>query len=188
MPLTPFSTVGPFFRLLVRAREDESTDTLTTDATRGERITIAGTLRDGAGAAIDDGLIEIWQADANGRYPDAAGVASGECDPGFAGFGRVATGRPGAFVFHTIKPGRVPGPDGRLQAPHILVSVMARGIMSRCWTRIYFDDEASNAEDAILQRVPADRRHTLVARSSAAGRYMFDIAVQGQDETVFFEA
>lgn len=188
MSLTPFSTVGPFFKLLVRSREDESTDTLTTGTTRGERITIAGTLRDGAGTPIDDGLIEIWQADANGRYPGAAAVGADGCDPDFAGFGRVATGRPGAFAFHTVKPGRVPGPDGRLQAPHILVSVMARGIMSRCWTRVYFDDEASNAEDAILQRVPADRRHTLVARSSAAGRYRFDISVQGHDETVFFEA
>ena len=186
--LTPFSTVGPFFKLLVRDRPEESVDTLTTDATRGERITIRGTLLDGAGAPIDDGLIEIWQADADGHYPHPEDARGGDVDPAYVGFGRVATGRPGTFTFHTIKPGRVAGPDGREQAPHVLVSVMARGIMSRCWTRIYFDDEPSNAEDGILQRVPAERRGTLLARATAPGHYRFDIVVQGEHETVFFDA
>jgi protocatechuate 3,4-dioxygenase alpha subunit len=185
--LTPFSTVGPFFKLLVRDRP-EGVDTLTTAATRGERITITGTLLDGAAAPVDDGLIEIWQADADGHYAHPEDARAGQCDPAFAGFGRVATGRPGTFTFHTIKPGRVPGPDGRLQAPHILVSVMARGIMSRCWTRIYFEDEPANADDVVLRQVPDARRSTLLARSIGRGEYRFDIVIQGEQETVFFEA
>ena len=185
--LTPFSTVGPFFKLLVRDRPS-GTDTLITPATRGRRITIEGRLLDGAGAPIDDGLIEIWQADADGRHhhPDAPDYAA--ADPAFTGFGRAATGTPGTFTFRTIKPGPVPGPDGRMQAPHILVSVMARGIMSRCWTRLYFDDEPANASDPVLQLVPADRRDTLIARSDGSGHYRFDIVIQGERETVFFDA
>jgi protocatechuate 3,4-dioxygenase alpha subunit len=185
--LTPFSTVGPFFKLLVRHRREDA-DTLVTDATRGQRITIDGILLDGAGAPIDDGLIEIWQADASGRFhhPDDPRAAS--ADPAFLVFGRAATGPPGTFTFYTVKPGAVPGPDGRPQAPHILVGVMARGIMSRCWTRIYFDDEPANAQDAILQRVPEERRGTLIARSTGEGRYRFEIVIQGPGETVFFDA
>jgi protocatechuate 3,4-dioxygenase, alpha subunit len=186
-PLTPFSTVGPFFKLLVRDRV-EGTDVLVTERTRGQRITIEGTLVDGAGAPIDDGLIEIWQADADGRYAHPMDGRAATADSDFPGFGRVATGAPGKFTFHTIKPGPVPGPDGHLQAPHILVSVMARGIMSRCWTRIYFDDERANAGDAILQQVPEARRATLLARSVGEGQYQFDIVVQGKNETVFFDA
>lgn len=185
--LTPFSTVGPFFKLLVRDRP-EGMDTLTTAATRGERISVTGTLLDGAATPVDDGLIEIWQADAGGRYAHAKDARASECDPAFGGFGRVATGRPGTFTFHTIRPGRVAGPDGRLQAPHILVSVMARGIMSRCWTRMYFEDDPANAEDVVLQQVPDARRSTLLARSIAPGQYRFDIVIQGERETVFFEA
>jgi protocatechuate 3,4-dioxygenase alpha subunit len=179
--LTPFSTVGPFFKLLVRDRP-EGTDSLVTEATRGERITIEGTLTDGRGEPIDDGLVEIWQAAADGRY---------EGDPAFVGFGRAATGASGTFRFTTVKPGRVPlsaVEPAALQAPHVLVGVMARGIMSRCWTRLYFEDEPANATDRILQLVPEDRRQTLVARRIAAGRYQFDIVVQGERETVFFDA
>src|SRR5687768_1712057 len=167
-PLTPFSTVGPFFRLLVRHRS-EGTDTLVTDATRGRRITVEGLLLDGAGTPIDDGLIEIWQADADGCYHHPEDPRAQSADPAFAGFGRAATGTTGAFAFHTIRPGGVPGPDGRDQAPHILVSVMARGIMSRCWTRIYFDDEPANGQDAVLRLVPEERRGTLIARSTGEG-------------------
>lgn len=185
-PLTPFSTVGPFFRLLLRGRR-EDTDTLVGEATRGRRVTIEGTLLDGAGAPIDDGLVEIWQADANGRYPHPADPNAASADPAFGGYGRAATGTDGRFTFHTITPGAVPGPDGRLQAPHVLVSVLARGIMTRCWTRIYFEDEPANGEDAILRLVPEARRRTLLARPLGDGRYRFDIVVQGEGETVFFD-
>jgi protocatechuate 3,4-dioxygenase alpha subunit len=186
-PLTPFSTVGPFFRLLVRHRT-EDTDTLVTEATHGRRISIEGRLLDGNGAPIDDGLIEIWQADADGRYRHPEDPHRESADAAFGGFGRVATGPPGQFTFHTVKPGAVAGPGGRLQAPHILLGVMARGIMSRCWTRIYFDDEPANADDAVLQLVPEHRRATLIARSIGEGLYRVDIVVQGEGETVFFEA
>lgn len=185
--LTPFSTVGPFFKLLVRDRP-EGTDCLVTEATRGQRITIEGTLLDGAGAPIDDGLVEIWQADAEGHYPHPEDDGRESADPAFGGFGRAATGPDGTFTFRTIKPGRVPSPDGGLQAPHVLVSVMARGIMSRCWTRLYFEDEAGNADDPVLRLVPDERRSTLIARSVGGGRYRFDIIIQGERETVFFDA
>lgn len=185
--LTPFSTVGPFFKLLVRERP-EGTDCLVSAATRGERITIAGSLIAGNGEPVDDGLVEIWQADANGRHHHPEDPQSELADPAFQGFGRAATARGGSFSFRTIKPGSVPGPDGKPQAPHILISVMARGVMSRCWTRLYFDDESQNDTDPILRLVPADRRDTLIARRVANGNYEFNIVLQGKGETVFFDA
>ena len=185
--LTPFNTVGPFFKLLVRERP-EGTDCLVSEATRGERITIQGMLRDGQGKPVDDGLVEIWQADENGHYHHPQDPAQDQADPAFAGFGRAATARGGLFSFRTIKPGAVRGPDGRLQAPHILVSVMARGVMSRCWTRLYFAGETLNESDPILQMVPAERRDTLIARRAPDGSHEFNIVLQGQGETVFFDA
>jgi protocatechuate 3,4-dioxygenase, alpha subunit len=181
--LTPFNTVGPFFKVMLRHRP-EGSDSLVTDATRGERITIEGRLTDGAGSPILDGLVEIWQADAEGRYRHPGDPRSGGADPHFTGFGRVSTGVDGTFAFHTIKPGIVA--DG--QAPHILVSVFARGIMTRCWTRLYFEGEPRNQTDPILALVPPDRRGTLLARQTAGGRYRFDILLQGGKETVFFDA
>ena len=181
--LTPFNTVGPFFKVMLRHRP-EGSDSLVTAATRGERITIDGRLTDGAGAPILDGLVEIWQADAEGRYRHPGDPRSGGADPHFTGFGRVSTGVDGTFAFHTIRPGVAAAG----QAPHILVSVLARGIMTRCWTRLYFEDEALNAADAILQLVPSDRRQTLLARKTGDGSYRFDIVVQGEGETVFFDA
>ena len=188
------STVGPFFKLLVRDRA-EGTDTLVTDGTKGQRITIEGTLFDGAGAPVLDGLVEIWQADADGRYHHPADPRAESADPQFPGHGRVSTGDAGRFAFHTILPGRVgasvDGADtsGLLQAPHILVSVMARGIMTRCWTRIYFADrEEENAADPVLRLVPAARRSTLLAQPVAAATYRIDIRLQGEAETVFLDA
>jgi protocatechuate 3,4-dioxygenase alpha subunit len=184
--LTPFNTVGPFFKLLVRDRP-EGTDCLVSDATGGDRITISGRLFAGDGTAVDDGLVEIWQADARGRYRHPADPHSGDADPSFSGFGRAATGAGGVFSFRTIKPGVVPGPNGENQAPHILVSVMARGVMSRCWTRIYFEGEPLNDGDPVLQLVPPERRDTLIARRRDEGQYEFNIVLQGEGETVFFD-
>ena len=185
--LTPFSTVGPFFKLLVRDRP-EGTDCLVSDATRGERITIAGRLIAGDGAPVEDGLVEIWQADADGHFHHSDDPHRAAADPAFTGFGRAAAGPGGAFLFRTIRPGAVAGPAEQRQAPHILVSVMARGVMSRCWTRLYFEDEPLNATDPILHLVPAERRDTLIARYAGSGIYEFNIVLQGTDETVFFEA
>ena len=137
---------------------------------------------------MDDGLVEIWQADASGHYHHPDDPNHGNADPAFPGFGRAATAAGGAFSFLKIKPGIVPAPGGGTQAPHILVSVMARGVMSRCWTRLYFEGEPLNQTDPILQLVPAERRETLIARPSGDGTYTFDIVLQGERETVFFEA
>ena len=184
--LTPFNTVGPFFKLLVRNRP-EGTDSLVTEATKGERIRVSGRLIAGDGAPVDDGLVEIWQADAAGHFHHPHDSGHDKADP-FTGFGRAATAPGGAFSFQTIRPGAVTGPDGRTQAPHILVSVMARGVMSRCWTRIYFEGEPLNDGDPILQLVPVERRNTLIARRTDTNHFELDVVLQGDKETVFFEA
>ena len=185
--LTPFNTVGPFFKLLVRNRP-EGTDCLVSDATVGDRITIKGTLIDGKRQPVDDGLVEIWQADARGYYRHPHDPHHALADPAFTGFGRAATASGGIFSFRTIKPGAVNDSDGPAQAPHVLVSVMARGVMSRCWTRLYFEREPLNATDPVLALVPADRRDTLIARCTNPGEFEFNIVLQGANETVFFEA
>ncbi len=181
---TPFQTVGPFFNF---ALAFAGGDTLATAATAGQPITIAGVLRDGAGAPVADALIEIWQANANGRYHHPSDTGEAAIDPTFDGFGRVPTDAAGGFSFRTIKPGAVPGPDGRPQAPHVLISILARGILTRLVTRAYFEDDSMTADDAVLSLVPAARRPTLIARRVAPGRYRFDIVLQGEHETVFFD-
>ena len=175
-PPTPSQTVGPFFAILVPERGRVK---LSADAPPGDPIRVDGTVRDGAGNAVPDALVEVWQADADD--PRHRGP-----DPAFAGFGRVHTDPAGRFAIDTIKPGRVPGP-GRLPAPHLLVGLFARGLLARLVTRIYFDDEPSNDGDPVLARVPPDRRPTLIAASRGGGACRFDIALQGPDETVFFD-
>jgi protocatechuate 3,4-dioxygenase, alpha subunit len=180
--LTPFQTIGPFFHFALPYRGG---DTLVAAATPGERIVLEGTVRDGAGAPVPDALIEIWQADAAGRYnhpDDGRGDARG-----FDGFGRTPTNAEGRYAFSTIKPGRVPGPDRRLQARHVLVGILGRGIFTRLVTRAYFEDDESLPEDPILETVPVARHATLLARRAADGRYRFDIVLQGDGETVFFD-
>lgn len=181
--LTPSQTVGPFFAILVPKRGRVK---LRADATSGVPIRVEGTVRDGTGTAVPDALVEVWQADAAGRCNHPDDPRRGGPDPSFAGFGRVHTDPAGRFGIDTIKPGRVPGP-GRLQAPHLLIGLFARGLLARLVTRVYFDDEPSNDGDPVLARVPADRRPTLIAASRGDGAYRFDIALQGPDETVFFD-
>ncbi len=183
MPLTPSQTVGPFFAILVPERGRLR---LRADGTPGVPIRVEGCVRDGTGQAVSDALVEVWQADGAGRYAHPDDPRHDGPDPAFAGFGRVHTDAAGRFDIETVKPGRAPGP-GRLQAPHLMVGLFARGLLARLITRIYFDDEPSNAGDPILARVPADRRSTLVALSRGGGLYRFDIALQGPDETVFFD-
>ena len=183
--VSPFQTVGPFFNMFLRNRVPL---VMVTPETRGQRISIDGVLYDGAGAPIPDGLVEIWQADADGCYAHPDDPRRTGADPSFYGYGWRHTGAAGDFHFDTIKPGRISGPGRDEQAPHILVSVMGRGILTRFITRLYFDGEAGNARDAILQMVPEARRQTLVARTTSPGQYRFDIRLQGADETVFFDA
>jgi protocatechuate 3,4-dioxygenase alpha subunit len=140
-------------------------------------VTVEGRALDGEGQPVGDAVIEIWQADPRGQYGDAA----------FLGFGRVPTDATGAFRFTTVKPGRVPGPDGSPQAPHLLIAIFARGLLKHAVTRMYFPDEPGNVADPVLTLVPAARRPTLVARDQGAGMLAWNIVLQGRDETVFFD-
>ncbi len=143
---------------------------------------------DGDGTPVPDAMIEIWQANAAGRYRSRDDPREEvPLDPHFVGFGRAATGEDGSYRFRTIMPGRVPGPDGGLQAPHIALSVFARGILKRLATRLYFDGGAGNADDPVLTLVPAGRRDTLIARAAGPGIWSFDVVLQGPDETVFLD-
>jgi protocatechuate 3,4-dioxygenase, alpha subunit len=186
--LTSSQTVGPFFSPCL-LREDACRNVLVQPETVGERIRIEGRVFDGDRAPVPDAMIEIWQANAHGRYNHAADQGRGPLDPSFVGFGRSGTGEDGVYWFETIKPGPVPFDAGRMQAPHICVTVFARGLLNHLVTRLYFEDEPANAEDPVLQYVPADRRATLLARrepGDAGVVYRFDIVLQGASETVFF--
>jgi protocatechuate 3,4-dioxygenase alpha subunit len=184
---TPSQTVGPYFA--IGLLWPEGPHAVSPDAPG--TITISGGMYDGAGVEVPDFLLETWQADPEGRYADLHGHGGASEMPGFRGFARygVETGD-GSFEIVTVKPGRVADPHGRLQAPHLAVTVMARGMLNRCVTRIYFgDEEQANAEDPVLERVPAERRHTLIARvggTDSEDGYRFDVRLQGEGETVFF--
>jgi protocatechuate 3,4-dioxygenase alpha subunit len=201
--ITPSQTVGPFFAygLTPKGRnkwdpngtyswkETAGDDLITPDAT-GQKIHIEGCISDGDGLPINDAMLEIWQADSQGRYLHARGQAP-RPNAKFTGFGRSATDRQGMFGFDTIKPGPVIGADGKPQAPHIVFCIFSRGMLRQVYTRLYFSDEAAaNAADPILALVPADRRNTLVAHKQpgeGVPMYRFDIRVQGDNETVFFD-
>lgn len=175
---TPSQTVGPFFGF---ALPYDSGPQLVSPDTPGA-VRIEGHVFDGAGDPVPDALVEIWQADASGVYATKP-------DAGFTGFGRCQTDRDGAFHFLTIKPGPTPGPDGTIQAPHLKVTLFARGLLRHLVTRMYFPDEAAdNAEDPFLNLVPPEGRTTLIARQSGAdgGTLCFDICLQGDRETVFY--
>jgi len=160
---------------------------IATERAIGRRVTIDGIVRDGAGAVVPDALVEIWQANAAGRYAHPDDKQAKPLDPNFTGYGRAPTDDDGRFAIETVMPGRVPGPGDTLQAPHLLLSILARGILTRLVTRVYFDDEPSTADDAILQLVPAERRASLIARRTADAAYTFDLTLQGEGETVFFD-
>jgi protocatechuate 3,4-dioxygenase, alpha subunit len=184
--LTPSQTIGPFLAIQVPYdREERLVPESDPDA-----IHLRGTVYDGEGDVVDDALIEIWQANRAGRYAhpeDQRGELPVE--EGFTGFGRCATDVEGRFEFITVKPGRVPGPNGRLQAPHLDVSVFARGLLDRVVTRMYFPEEqTANAADPVLSSVqPPRRRATLIAVPEPEGDLRFDIYLQGDRETVFFD-
>jgi protocatechuate 3,4-dioxygenase, alpha subunit len=184
---TPSQTVGPFFKPALIASGQES---LITPKSRGDRITIEGHVLDGDAKPVSDAMIELWQANADGRYDHPDDLQEKLLDPDFHGFGRAATDERGRFRFYTIKPGSVPGCGSALQAPHINVSIFARGLVKRLVTRIYFPEEPLNAADAVLNSVAAERRSTLFARIENANRQgvlQFDIVLQGERETVFFD-
>jgi protocatechuate 3,4-dioxygenase alpha subunit len=184
---TPSQTVGPFFKpSLVRP----GSDNLVRAETRGERVVIEGRVLDGDGAAVTDAMIEIWQANAEGRYDHPDDDQEKLIDPAFHGFGRAATDARGAFRFHTIKPGPVAAAGGALGAPHINLSIFARGLLRRLVTRVYFPGEPLNDRDPVLILVPPKRRATMVGawvKDPAERVLRFDIVLQGANETVFLD-
>jgi protocatechuate 3,4-dioxygenase alpha subunit len=183
--VTPSQTVGPFFTLGLIW--DDGPDAV--QAGTPGAIRIAGTVYDGAGEPVPDAVIETWQADAAGRFDCDADPRGAVHTAAFRGLGRCGTDDDGHYEIHTVKPGPVPAPDGTLEAPHIDVTVLARGLLARLVTRIYFDDEqAANASDPVLAALPeaaAARAHTVVAAAERDG-YRFDIHLQGANETLFF--
>jgi protocatechuate 3,4-dioxygenase, alpha subunit len=189
LPQTPSQTVGPFFHY---ALTEEPIDRLDPDGQAGQAIVVHGSVRDGTGEIVGDAMIEVWQADAGGRYRHPADGRAGDVPTDFIGFGRVATGKDdGTYQVTTVMPGTVPGRGG-VQAPHLNVQVFARGLLHHLHTRIYFEGAAANDADPVLSSVPEHRRSTLLAQAdgqdAGAPRYRFDIVLQGDGETVFFDA
>jgi protocatechuate 3,4-dioxygenase alpha subunit len=183
---TPGQTVGPFFALGLDRPEWSD---LTRNNPDGERITIEGRVLDGDGTPVPDAMLELWQANAAGRYNhDADEQSDKKLDPNFLGYGRVATDAQGRFRIATIKPGPVPGRGNALQAPHVSVAFFARGLLKQLYTRIYFSDEPANAADPLLSAIEdAEVRGTLVAHKGENGAYRFDIVLQGINETAFLD-
>jgi len=177
-------TVGPYLHIGLAWLK---TTEIAGKGIKGERVTIAGRLIDGDGVGVSDGALEIWQANADGKYAHPEDTQKKAVEKGWRGFGRVFTNATGGFRFTTIKPGRVPAPDGSLQAPHLVVSVFMRGMLKHLMTRIYFADEpGANAEDPVLKLVPAARRATLIPKKK--GKTLeWNVILQGKNETVFFD-
>lgn len=186
----PYVHIGltPNFAEIAGVYDGDLGISMVNDKTKGERITVTGQVIDGSGTPLKDAMVEIWQADADGLYNSPAEMR-GSADPNFTGWGRSPTNMvDGEFRFETIKPGRVPFRDGRLMAPHITFWIVARGINLGLSTRMYFaDEEAANAEDPVLARIEHRVRvPTLLAPRDGNG-YRFDIHLQGDKETVFFD-
>ncbi len=177
-------TVGPYLHIGLTWL---NTDRIAGRGVKGERVALQGRLLDGNGVGVSDGLVEIWQANATGKYAHPDDRQKKPLEKGFRGFGRIPTDAKGRFRFSTVKPGRVPGPGGKLQAPHLAVTVFMRGLLKQLSTRIYFPGDPANADDPVLKRVPAARRATLIARRKSKGVLQWNIVLQGRDETVFFD-
>lgn len=186
---TPSQTVGPFFHYGLT--EVEGQNILARDDAKGQRILLKGQVTDGNGDPIPDAMLEIWQADVNGYYNHPEDPNQSKADSNFFGFGRTPTNDNGIFTFKTVKPGVVAYDDNTSQAPHVNVRIFARGMLIHAYTRLYFGDEAeANQDDPILNLVPDERRQTLIALPEDTGdlpTYCFNISMQGDNETVFFE-
>lgn len=183
---TASQTVGPFFSIgMSRLNQTE----LAGPNVSGTRITIEGRVIDGEGKPVPDAVLEIWQANSHGKYAHEEDTQKKPLDSGFTGFGRIPTDENGAFRFSTIKPGPVPGPEGKEQAPHIVASVFMRGLLRRLVTRIYFPGDAEQAADFALNLIESSRRGTLIAKAIAGkpGILEWNVILQGPEETVFFD-
>ena len=192
---TPAQTIGPFFAPALLGRGRETGETPVPDGARGTRIRIEGRVLDGAGEPVSDAMLEVWQANADGRYDHPADTrGDAGLDDAFHGFARLGTDAAGGFRLETVKPGPVPGRGNAWQAPHLNLLVFARGLLHHLCTRVYFDDEgAANAADPVLRAVEPERRGTLVATLDATRPsplplvYRFDIRLKGTGETVFLD-
>jgi protocatechuate 3,4-dioxygenase alpha subunit len=181
---TASQTVGPYLHIGLAWL---TIDTVAPPTARGEHVIVEGRVLDGDGQPVNDALIEIWQASADGKYAHPDDNQDKPLQPGFRGFGRVPTDQQGRFRFSTIKPGPVPGPDNGNQAPHLLVSVFMRGLLKRLVSRIYFPGDPRNEDDPVLRLAPADRRHTLIAKPTSEAVLEWNVVLQGEGETVFFD-
>jgi protocatechuate 3,4-dioxygenase alpha subunit len=177
-------TIGPYLRIGLEWMVIED---LAPQGVAGERVRIEGRVLDADGKPVNDAALEIWQANSQGKYASPEDPQDKPVERAFRGYGRSLTDDAGAFRFRTIKPGRVPGPEGKLQAPHITVTIFMRGLLKQLQTRIYFPDEAANADDPVLNLVPAERRASLVAKNRADGVLEWNVVLQGENETVFFD-
>jgi protocatechuate 3,4-dioxygenase alpha subunit len=186
--MTPSQTVGPFFSFGLTTDRTALRRIAGPDA-KGERVLLMCRVLDGDGAPVPDAMLEIWQADAAGKYNHPDDPQEKAADPACGGFGRMGTSEEGSCEFETIKPGRVPGPGNVLQAPHLNLAIFARGMLRQLYTRIYFDGDAANDQDPVLALVPKERHETLMAHREPArpGGWRFDIHLQGDNETVFFD-
>jgi protocatechuate 3,4-dioxygenase, alpha subunit len=181
---TPSQTVGPYLHLGLT--DTRSISRVAGDGAKGDRVWITFRVLDGEGVPVPDAMIELWQADSEGTYGGPAGSTD---DAAFGGFGRLPTAEDGSCTFETIKPGCVPGAGKTVQAPHINVSILGRGILNRLSTRLYFAKEPANDTDPVLALIPETRRATLLAQPdrARAGNWTFDVHLRGESETVFFD-
>ena len=192
--VTPSQTVGPYFAYGLTSNgkydwNDAFSNNLVTPDTSGVRVRVEGRVFDGDGKPVPDCMLEIWQADAQGRFADPQDKRA-QPNSSFRGFGRCGTDGDGGYAFDTIKPGQVADPDGKPQAPHLLLAIFARGMLLQNYSRIYFGGEPANATDPVLALVPMDRRATLIAQQANCNGnavYRLDIHLQGDNEMVFFD-
>lgn len=183
---TPSQTVGPFFAIELTT-EEHCIKRIAGSQAQGKRVWITFRVLDGDDVPVNDAMLEVWQADSNGKYSHPEDLQPKQFDPGWIGFGRIAAGEDGSCVLETIQPGRVA--QGTPQAPHLTIAVFARGMLKPLYTRVYFAGDTANDEDPVLRLVPPDRRGTLLARPDPArpGYWSFDVRLQGDQETVFFD-
>ena len=177
-------TIGPYLRIGLEWMQVED---IAPKGVAGERISLRGRLFDADGKSVNDAAVEIWQANSHGRYAHPEDKQDKPLEKNFRGYGRSLTDDNGAFRFSTIKPGRVPGPGAKLQAPHLCVTIFMRGLLKQLVTRMYFPDDPANADDAVLKLVPAERRATLIAKKRSDGALEWNLVLQGKNETVFFD-